>query len=138
MSEANKELVRRFVKEWLNDHDAHAFRRICTHDYVAHWGALGDAHGLDEVERMERLVLDAFPDLQAETEWMIADGDLVVQRTRMTATHRGSWFGVEPTHKPVEWTAIEAYRIEGDKIAEQWLSEDWTRVLRQIDGLPAP
>ena len=138
MSEANKALVRRFVSEWLNDHDAAAFRRLTTDDYVAHWGIFGEGHGSAEVERMEQYVLDAFPDLRAETEWMIANGDRVVQRTRMTATHQGKWFGVEPTGKSVEWTADETYRIEGHKIAEQWLSEDWTYVLRQIGGLPAP
>ncbi len=138
MSEANRALVRRFVSEWLNDHDADAFRRLTTDDYVAHWGLFGDGHGHEEIERMEQYVLDAFPDLRAETEWMIAEGDLVVQQTRMTATHRGRWFGVEPTETPVEWIAVETYRVEGERIAEQWLSEDWTYVLRQIGGLPDP
>ena len=82
--------------------------------------------------------LDAFPDLCARTEWMIAEGDLVVQRTRMTATHRGTWFGIEPTGKRVEWTAMETYRIDGERIAEQWVIDDWAHVLRQIGGLPAP
>ena len=127
MSEANKQLVRCFVSEWLNGHDEEAFRRMCTDDYEAHWGIFGTGRGCDEVARMEQYVLDAFPDLHA-----------VVQRTRMTATHQGTWFGVEPTGRTVEWTAIEVYRIRGDRIAAQTLSEDWTYVLRQIGGLPAP
>ena len=49
---------------------------------------------------------------------------------------RGS--AVAPTGTACEWTAIEVYRVEGDRIAEQWLSEDWTHVLRQIGGLPPP
>ena len=138
MSEANKALVRRFVDEWLNNHDAEAFRDICTGDYVAHWGAIGDGHGHEDVERMEKLALDAFPDLRVHTEWMISDGDLVVQRSRMSGTHRGTWFGVAPTGKAAEWTAIEVYRIKAGKIAEQWLSEDWTSVLMQLGALPAP
>ncbi|MGI9657336.1 MAG: ester cyclase, partial [Gaiellaceae bacterium] len=79
----------------------------------------------------------AFPDLRVETEWMISDGDLVVQRSRMTGTHRGRWFGAEPTGKRAEWSAIEVYRIDGGRIAEQWLSEDWTSVLQQLGALPA-
>ena len=138
MSEANKQLVRRFVSEWLNGHNEEAFRSMCTDDYEAHWGIFGTGRGCDEVARMEQYVLDAFPDLRAEAEWMIAEDDLVVQRTRMTATHQGTWFGVEPTGRTVEWTAIEVYRIRGDRIAAQTLSEDWTYVLRQIGGLPAP
>ena len=137
MSDANKALVRRFVKEWLNGHDADAFRAICAHDYVAHWGALGDGRGHEAVERMEKLVLDAFPDLRVETEWMIGEGDLVVQRSLMTGTHRGAWFGVAPTGKQAEWAAVEVYRIDGGKLAEQWLSEDWTIVLQQLGALPA-
>lgn len=136
MSDANKALVRRFVSEWLNGHDADAFRAICAHDYVAHWGALGDGHGHADVERMEKLVLDAFPDLRVNTEWMISERDLVVQRSRMTGTHRGPWFGVAPTGKNAEWTAVEVYRVEGGKLAEQWLSEDWTVVLQQLGALP--
>ncbi len=138
MSEANKALVERFVIQWLNKRDGEAFRQICTDDYVAHWRALGDGHGHDEVERMEKLALAAFPDLQVNTEWMISDADLVVQRSRVTGTHEGTWFGVAPTGTACEWTAIEVYRVEGDRIAEQWLSEDWTHVLRQIGGLPPP
>jgi len=136
MSDANKKLVRRFVDEWLNGHDAAAFRAICADDYVAHWGALGDGHGHEDVERMEQSVLDAFPDLQVETEWMISEGDRVVQRSRMSGTHRGEWFGVAPTGRRAEWTAVEIYRIEGGEIAEQWLSEDWTIVLQQLGALP--
>ena len=66
ISEANKALVERFVIQWLNKRDGEAFRQICTDDYVAHWRALGDGHGHDEVERMEKLALAAFPDPPGE------------------------------------------------------------------------
>ena len=136
MSEGSEALVRRFVSEWLNNRDAAALPEICACDYTVNWGALGEGRGWEEVERMERHALAAFPDLQVESEWMVSEGDLVIQRPRVRDTHRSRWFGVAPTGKTAEWTAMEVYRIESGKIAEQWLNEDWSSVLEQLGALP--
>ena len=70
------------------------------------------------------------------TEFVLGEGDLVMQRSTVTGTHLGPWFGVPPTGKRATWTAMEVYRVAGGKIVEQWLNEDWTSVLQQLGALP--
>lgn len=94
------------MSERLNNRDAGALREICARDYTVHWGGLGEGRGWEEAERMERHALAAFPDLQVESEWMVSEGDLVIQGSRARGANRGRWFGVAPTGKTAEWTAI--------------------------------
>ena len=41
----------------------------------------------------------AFPDLELTPEDVIADGDTVVRRDRITGTHDGEFMGIPPTGK---------------------------------------
>jgi predicted ester cyclase len=136
VSEANKAILRRFVAEWLNEEDAEAMMEVCDPHIAFHWGALGEGRGVRRLQQLERGVRGAFPDLTVTTEFVLAEGDLVMQRSTVTGTHLGPWFGVPPTGKRATWTAMEVYRVAGGKIVEQWLNEDWTSVLQQLGALP--
>ena len=61
-----------------------------------------------------------------------ADGGRVVIQITFTGRHVGSFFGVEPTGKPVTWTSIEVYRIENQQVAERWVQADTTGLMRQV------
>ncbi len=78
-----------------------------------------------------------FPDLSVEIEELVAEGDIVVERSTVTGTQQAEWFGVPATGRCATWTAIAAYRVTGGKIVEQWLAEDWAHVLQQAGALPA-
>ena len=121
-AEGNKEIVRRYFDEALNQKNF----------------AL-----LDEVvsdESLKQLVTStlgrAFPDLQRTVEDVVAEGDKVVARLTMRGTHTGEYLGVPPTGRKVTFTAIGIYRIENGKIAEAWISRDDLTILRQIGGAP--
>jgi predicted ester cyclase len=137
VSERNKAVVRRFIDEWINKHDLAAFREVAAPDLVFHWGALGEGRSDEEMRVKEEAAREAFPDLEATGEGMLAEDDLVVERYTVTGTHRGRWFGVEPTGKRATWTAVATYRIENGRIAEMWLNEDWAGVLQQVGALPS-
>jgi steroid delta-isomerase-like uncharacterized protein len=49
-----------------------------------------------------------FPDLHAEVEDIVAEGDRVAMRVVITGTHRGRFFGNEPSGRPVR---IEQYHF---------------------------
>lgn len=136
MSDSNKALVERFRVEWLNQHDLAAFHEICHQNIRFHWGVMGDGEGVDGLRRLEERARAGFPDIQVHAEWMAADARYVVRRSTVTGTHRGRWFGVEPTGRWLRWTCMEAYRIVDGRIAEQWLNEDWASVLHQLGALP--
>ena len=136
MSEANKAVVRRFIEEGLNKGDAAVLAEVRSPEIVWHGGVLGEASGVAELRDHLVAVHDAFPDLQARIEELLAEGDLVVARTTVSGTHSGPLFGVAATGIRTTWTAIAMYRFRDGKIVEQWLNEDWAAALRQVGALP--
>ena len=59
--------------------------------------------------------------------------DRVVNNTRSTGTHTGEFLGIAPTGKRITVDHVEIWRIEGDKIVEQWGGTwEFERVLREL------
>ncbi|MCO5191495.1 MAG: ester cyclase, partial [Anaerolineae bacterium] len=87
--EANKAIVRRLWEDVWNRRNADVCDEIFDAAYAAH-----------EKRFMPRM-LAAFPDLRFEVEDMIAEGDKVVTRYTLIATHRGEFMGIPATGKPV-------------------------------------
>ena len=55
----------------------------------------------------------------------------------INATHGGPLFGVPPTGKHVQWTAVDIYRMQDGKIAEEWAADDLTAILHDM-GVYSP
>ena len=87
---------------------------------------------------MER---EAFPDKHFTIEDAIAEGDKVVLRWSFLGTHLGDFWtplGTVPaTGKSISVSATITYRLEGDRIAEEWACFDWLDVVQQLGVLPA-
>jgi hypothetical protein len=47
-------------------------------------------------------------------------------------------FGVPPAGNHLQWTAVDIYRIEDGKIAEEWAADDLTAVLHDMGVYTAP
>jgi predicted ester cyclase len=60
--------------------------------------------------------------------------------TRWSArgTHQGELVGVDPTGNQVQITGITISRIEGGKIAEDWINYDALGMMQQIGAIPEP
>src|SRR6185295_17928434 len=79
----------------------------------------------------------AFPDWHERVLDVFGSADMVASRYSQqdrcvwvgrhgcpTATHRGTYRGLEPTGKRVEIQEISIFRIAGDRVAEQWCMFD--------------
>jgi steroid delta-isomerase-like uncharacterized protein len=78
---------------------------------------------------------DIFPDMTVTIDDLIAADTKVALRWTMTGTHEGGpMFGVEPTGREVELTAIEINRFENGKLIETWTQSDQLGLLHQLDG----
>ena len=62
----------------------------------------------------------AFPDLHVTVTDLFAEGDKVAFRGRFRGTHQGEFAGVAATNRPVDFEALEVFRLEAGKIAESW------------------
>jgi predicted ester cyclase len=68
---------------------------------------------------------------------MVAEGDKVAVRFNITATHKGDFQGIPLTGKQVPFDGNDFLTIIECKIAEDWLSVDRMRLMRQIGAIPA-
>jgi predicted ester cyclase len=76
----------------------------------------------------------AFPDWHERVVDMVIEGDRAVTRYVSTGTHQGLYKGVPPTGAAIEIDEISIYRIEGNRVAEQWCLVDDLTLLRQLGG----
>ncbi len=82
---------------------------------------------------IERLYA-AFPDLVAEVRDVLVDSATgsVAVRWSAEGTHRGPYFGAEPTGKTVRFKGIEILRIRNGLIVERWGEWDGIDLLEQL------
>ena len=77
-----------------------------------------------------------FPDIQWTLEEMIAEDDKVAARFTMRGTHRGTFFGVPPTGKPIVVQAMNFYRLSSGQFVEERGQPDLLALLQQIGAVP--
>jgi steroid delta-isomerase-like uncharacterized protein len=128
-SEKNKDLIRRWIA-FGNTGFAGGFEQFISDNYIGHLGAT--TMDRNELERLERQFCLAFPDAHHSMDDLISEDNRVVLRTTARATHRGTFEGVAPTGRPVEFTALVVYRIQDGKIAESWGEIDFLRLIQEL------
>jgi steroid delta-isomerase-like uncharacterized protein len=139
-TEANKELIRRYVQA-IDDNDSSdwdVLDEYIAEDFVAHNppipGASLDRDGMKQAAEIFR---QATPG-RHEIPMQVAEGDLVVSRIVGRGRHEGELLGIPASHKEVETDGIAIHRIRDGKIVEYWSVVDVVRVLQQVGALPAP
>jgi steroid delta-isomerase-like uncharacterized protein len=128
------ELLRRSF-ETFNSGDLDACVQLLTSDFIANFpGAPEPAVGREAWKQNARTFREAFPDLHVTIEDIFGAGDRVAVRLTLRGTHGGPFFGMPATGRTVAFSSVEIYRVEGDLLAEEWVSPDVTTLLRQISG----
>lgn len=80
----------------------------------------------------------AFPEYRLEPEEIVAEGDLVSVRARMTGVNRGEIHGAPATGREVTITVFVTYRIANGRIVEHWMLADNAELMRQLGLLGGP
>src|SRR2546428_378402 len=78
---------------------------------------------------------EAFPDFRAEIHWQAADGDLVTTFKTYHGTHRGSFFGVAPTGREIQFETVDAMRVRDGQIVEHWGVANLLSLLEQLGAV---
>ena len=120
-AEQNKAVVRRLIQGAFNDHHPDVIDELVAPEFV------GMGEGPEGLRQLTAKWLKAFPDLQQSIEAIVAEGDLVAVRSRVTATHTGEFptsiFGtIPPTGKEIDVTETAFLRVADGKIVE-WRSD---------------
>ena len=125
----NKELIRQVIKE-RNEFAGDAAKvrswceKYCAPGYMYHNLIGGDMNREQLVQYFVSL-MSTMPDHNKSIDDMVAEGDKVVIRYTVQATHNGPFAGIPATGKHVSIKACDIYKIEGGKILEWWEFPDY-------------
>ncbi len=136
--EANKALVRRYTTEVFNAHQPERAVEFMAPDAVWHGGTLGTVEGRDNIVGLLKGFIGALPDLNAVEQEMIAEGDTVMVRYLVDATHDGDLLGIAPTGRRVQWSAVDVYHVSGGQIVEEWAVDDLLAILHDVGFVTPP
>ena len=136
----NEDVVRHFV-EGINRGDVQSVLLDLAED-TKNFGRPAGREGF-------RLVLEdiftTFPDYHYEIEEMVAAGDSVIMRCKVSGTHRGigkrpvnggMLIGVAPTQKHFEVHHIHWIKLRDGRIVDHYATRDDIGMMRQLGLLP--
>ena len=78
----------------------------------------------------------AFPEYTLEVLDMIAEGDQVAVKARVTGKHQGVLSGIPATGRNLDQTFHITYRIQNGKIVDHWMVMDYLSVMQQLGVIP--
>ena len=129
----NKALVQRFFDEVINQRNLAILDQFVPPGGVNHTVPPGMPQ---ETNHFLGHYLNAFPDITATVEDLVADGDKVVARVSYRGTHRGAFRGIAPTGKQITVIGINIFRIANGKLVEHWGLTDRLAALQQVGVAP--
>jgi steroid delta-isomerase-like uncharacterized protein len=130
--EQNKAIVRSYLDEIVNKGNMAALDSYLSDDVV-----FNNARGFKRrFPAIRQATLNAFPDHSLTIQDQVAEADKVVTRVTFRGTHQGSFNGIAPTGKQVEWSGIAMDRLADGKVVEMWHVQNTTGLLQQIAAPP--
>lgn len=136
--EENKATVRKVEEAWDLGNLA-ALDDLFAPNFIAHNAVPGLPPGLQGAKMAHHGSVQALPDRRTTIEDMLAEGEYVVARVRMTGTNKGGfpWLGIPANGNKVDvqWTSI--YRFADGKIVEHRAIMDMLGLLQQLGAIPA-
>lgn len=122
LEENNKALVRSAIEEIFNEHDITAIDKYIKEDLIQN--NTGFPEGREARKQFFDMLFNAFPDLHASIDKMVAEDDHVVVFLNWNGTHKGEFQGMPATNNPITMKTAHIFRIEDGMIAEQWETSD--------------
>lgn len=117
--DTNKQVMRRFV-DFVNTASEKLAAELISPDAIFHVpGRSEPMRGPAGYLAIIGMMRGGFPDMQWTLEEMISEGDKIAARFTMRGTHRGTFFGVPPTGKPIAVQAMNFYRLSGGQFVEE-------------------
>jgi steroid delta-isomerase-like uncharacterized protein len=134
--EKNMSVLTRAIENFSNPENREKYFELYD-DTIVLQGYAGVEPGLGSVKQFYQALWQAFPDSRLTIDDMFADGDKVVCRFAMSATHQGEFMQVPATGKRIILPGITILRFVDGKCVERWSQANFLSVLQQIGALPA-
>lgn len=121
MSDENKEVVRRFNIEVIQNGNEVAFHALMSPDFINHAAPPGMPQGPESMwNTFQKVLRPALSNLKVVIHDQIAEADKVTTRKTISGIHSGTLLGVPATGRELTISVIDIVRIEGGRYAEHW------------------
>jgi len=96
-------------------------------------GLTGWTTGLSvALNNFRKNVASALTEMNSTEEDVMQGTDSLVIRSRMEATHSGTFLGIGPTRRRVNYDAVDMIRVKNERIVWRFLLCDWHGVQQQL------
>jgi len=138
MSEANKQVIRTFIEEVINQNRLDRADDLVKEDFIELDPLPGQQQGREGLKDVLAMMRTAFPDIHWTITEMVSEGEKVVSRFHWTGTHRAPFLGIPATGKSVLVNGVVIDRLEAGKMADSRILMDTLSLLQQLGAIPAP
>ena len=135
MSEVNKQMVRKLIREAQEGGNLAVIDELMAEDFFDHSALPGLPPTREGVAMLFAGMRQAFPDLRITIEEQIADEEKVATRKTFEGTHSAPFLGVAASGNAVRFEVIDILTIRGGKIREHRVVLDQLSLMRQIGAL---
>ncbi|MFC3164665.1 ester cyclase [Ciceribacter thiooxidans] len=133
MSTDNKEVVRRFNIEVIQNRNEAEFHALMAPDFVNHSAPPGMPNGPESMwNTFQNVLRPALSDLKVTIHDQIAEGDKVTTRKTISGVHSGTLMGIPATGRGVAISVIDIVRVEDGRYAEHWGLNTLSNVLAAL------
>lgn len=138
MADDNRDVIRRFYKEVLENSNVDFVDDVCMPTFVDHALPPGQGYSAD-LRGMKTFIRDfvsGVSGISVEVHDIIQQGDIVASRVTLHGTHTGAFLGIPATGKRLTWVSSDWVRFEGGKVAEHWSVDDNLALMQSIGVIP--
>ncbi len=131
--EENKALMKRFYDEVLNQGNIDMVDEFVDEEIIDHNPTVMEqAEGLEGILQGISHIREGFPDINFEIKEILGEEDKLGIVIRITGTHQGKFWGIEPTGKNIDTTIIDVMKFKDGKIYERWGLFDVYQLMQQL------
>jgi steroid delta-isomerase-like uncharacterized protein len=130
---ANKELVERFVLEVLAGGRVDSIDELVAPDFVSHTWDMTDG-GRDKLKATTPKMHERLTDVKMLIEDLVAEDGTVVARLTSSATPTGEFMGVPAAGKRYTIGELHWFRVRDGQLVEHWHQMDGLGLMRQLGG----
>ena len=131
----NKSLASHFF-ELLNNRSFLEMENLWSQNHKFYFS--GNAIPLNNKEHLEFInkFFLGFPDFKFIIQDEISEGDRIVLKGKIQATHQANYQGIKATGRKIEINWVDVVEILGGKINNEWFLMDSLSLMHQIGAIP--
>ena len=134
----NKAVIRRLFDQVYNDQNLGVLDELVAEDVVNHSATEEHKHGIEGFRHVMEWGAALMPAGRYELLDMIAEGEMVACRVRVSGTQSGEVFGIPPTGKSFTAEHVHWHRVTDGKLVERWAVRDDLGTLIQLGIIDPP